>query len=142
MIRRYLLKAAACLPLMGAAARAQTAPFKRVRPGEPGWPPAARWQELNAKVGGQLTAVRSPLEACKGADKAACDTVFKQFKNPYFIRDNVALTQTTGWAEAWASAPSADAIDARHAADVAAAADARRCHGRSRHRRAAPGQRR
>ena len=121
MIRRYLLKAAACLPLMGAAARAQTAPFKRVRPGEPGWPPAARWQELNAKVGGQLTAVRSPLEACKGADKATCDTVFKHFKNPYFIRDNVALTQTTGWAEAWASTPSAYAIDARNAADVAAA---------------------
>jgi FAD/FMN-containing dehydrogenase len=121
MIRRHLLKAAACLPLMGAAARAQTAPFKRVRPGEPGWPSEARWQELNATVGGQLTAVRSPLEACKGADKAACDTVFKQFKNPYFIRDNVALTQTTGWAEAWASTPSAYAIDARHAADVAAA---------------------
>jgi len=121
MIRRHLLKAVACLPFLGAAAHAQTAPFKRVRPGEPGWPSEARWQELNAKVGGQLTAVRSPLEACKGADMAACDTVFKQFKNPYFIRDNVALTQTTGWAEAWASAPSAYAIDARHAADVAAA---------------------
>jgi hypothetical protein len=121
MIRRHLLKAAACLPLMGASARAQTAPFKRVRPGEPGWPSEARWQELNAKVGGQLTAVRSPLEACKGADHTACDTVFKQFKNPYFIRDNVALTQTTGWAEAWTSTPSAYAIDARNAADVAAA---------------------
>jgi FAD/FMN-containing dehydrogenase len=121
MIRRHLLKAVACLPFLPAVAHAQTAPFKRVRPGEPGWPSEAHWQELNAKVGGQLTAVRSPLEACKGADKATCDTVFKQFKNPYFIRDNVALTQTTGWAEAWASTPSAYAIDARHAADVAAA---------------------
>ncbi len=72
-------------------------------------------------MGGQLTAVRSPLEACKGADAAACDAVFKQFKNPYFIRDNVALTQTTGWAEAWTSSPSAYAVDARNAADVAAA---------------------
>ena len=121
MNRRDLLKTAACLSIMPASARAQTPAFKRVRPGEPGWPYEAKWQELNTKVGGQLTAVRSPLEACKGADAAACDAVFKQFKNPYFIRDNVALTQTTGWAEAWTSSPSAYAVDARNAADVAAA---------------------
>jgi FAD/FMN-containing dehydrogenase len=96
-------------------------PFKRVRPGDADWPSEARWQELNAKVGGQLTRVTSPLDACKGADKAACDAVFKGFKNPYFIRDNVALTQTTGWSGAWTSSPSAYAIDARNAADVAAA---------------------
>lgn len=123
MIRRHLLKAAACLPFLGTAARAQTAPFKRVRPGEPGWPSEARWQELSAKVGGQLTAVRSPLEACQGGDPATCEAVFKEFKNPYFIRDNVALTQTTGWADAWASKPSAYAVTARNAADVAAAVD-------------------
>src|SRR6185503_12028910 len=89
MIRRHLLTAAACLPFLDGIARAQTTPFKRVRPGEAGWPSEARWQELNSRVGGQLSAVRSPLEACKGADRAACDAVFKQFKNPYFIRDNV-----------------------------------------------------
>jgi len=121
MIRRHLLTTAACLPFLGGFARAQSTPFKRVRPGEAGWPSEARWQELNARVGGQLSAVRSPLEVCKGADRAACDAVFKQFKNPYFIRDNVALTQTTGWAEAWASKPSAYAVAARNAADVAAA---------------------
>jgi FAD binding domain len=119
MMRRHLLMAAGSFPFIATKARAQA--FKRVRPGEPGWPSEAKWQELNAKVGGQLTAVRSPLEACKGADRATCDTVFKQFKNPYFIRDNVGLTQTTGWAEAWTSSPSAYAIDARNAADVAAA---------------------
>ena len=100
MNRRDLLKTAACLSILPASAQAQTPAFTRVRPGEPGWPSEAKWQELGAKVGGQLTAVRSPLEACKGADKATCDAVFRQFKNPYFIRDNVALTQTTGWAEA------------------------------------------
>ena len=121
MNRRDLLKTAACLPILPLSAHAQTPSFKRVRPGEPGWPSEAKWQELGAKIGGQLTAVRSPLEACKGADTATCETVFKQFKNPYFIRDNVALTQTTGWAEAWTSSPSAYAIDARNAADVTAA---------------------
>src|SRR5476649_668476 len=122
MKRRSLLKLAGSLPLASAGASAQTPKaFSRVRPGEPGWPSEAKWQELNAKVGGQLIAVRSPLDACKGADAATCETVFKQFKNPYFIRDNVALTQTTGWAEAWTSSPSAYAVDARNAADVAAA---------------------
>ncbi|MBS0540101.1 MAG: FAD-binding oxidoreductase [Proteobacteria bacterium] len=128
MIRRRLLQAAACLSALGTSARAQTAPFKRVRPGEPGWPSDAQWQELKAKVGGQLAAVQSPLDACKGADPAACDAVFRQFKNPYFIRDNPALTQTTGWAEAWASKPSAYVVDARTAADVAAAVTFAREH--------------
>src|SRR5471032_1413332 len=122
MKRRNLMKLAGSLPLAAAGASAQTPKaFSRVRPGEPGWPSEAKWQELNARVGGQLTAVRSPLEACKGADRATCDAIFKQFKNPYFIRDNVALTQTTGWAEAWVSSPSAYAVDARSAADVSAA---------------------
>ena len=121
MNRRDLLKTAACLSVLPASVRAQAPAFKRVRPGEPGWPTEAKWQELNKAVGGQLTAVRSPLEACKGADAATCDAIFKQFKNPYFIRDNVALTQTTGWAEAWTSQPSAYAVDARNSADVAAA---------------------
>ena len=122
-MRRHLLMFAGSFPLFAATARAQGTggTSRRVRPGEPGWPSEAKWQELNAKVGGQLAVVRSPLEACAGADKVACDTIFKQFKNPYFIRDNVALTQTTGWAEAWVSSPSAYAIDARNAADVAAA---------------------
>lgn len=120
MIRRHLLELAAALSLTGVPARAQ-AGFKRVRPGEPGWPSDAKWQELKAEVGGQLAAVQSPLEACKGADTAACDAVFRQFKNPYFIRDNPALTQTTGWAEAWATKASAYVVDARSAADVAAA---------------------
>ena len=96
MNRRDLLKTAACLSVLPASVRAQAPAFKRVRPGEPGWPTEAKWQELNKAVGGQLTAVRSPLEACKGADAATCDAIFKQFKNPYFIRDNVALTQCPG----------------------------------------------
>jgi hypothetical protein len=130
MKRRHLLKFAGSFPLFAATVRAQGTggAFKRVRPGEAGWPSEAEWQALTTRVGGQLTAVHSPFEACKGADKATCDTVFRQFKNPYFIRDNVALTQTTGWAEAWTSSPSAYAIDARNASDVAAAVNFAREH--------------
>ncbi len=123
-MRRDLMKYAGAFTLMAADAGAQGGgnTFRRVRPSEPGWPSAAQWQELNAKVGGQLSAVTSPLDVCRdGADRAACDAVFKGFKNPYFIRDNVALTQTTGYADAWVSKPSTYAVMARNAADVAAA---------------------
>ena len=123
MMRRELIQYAGAMSLMAADAGAQAAgdAFRRVRPGEPGWPPPEKWRALNEKVGGQLQAVHSPLEACTdGKDRAACDAVFKGFKNPYFIRDNVALTQTTGWAEAWVSKPSAYAVIARDAKDVAA----------------------
>src|SRR5579872_5832848 len=123
MMRRDVMKFAGAFSLMAADAGAQSgaASFRRVRPGDPGWPTDVQWQDLNAKVGGHLTQVTSPLDACKGADKAACDAVFKGFKNPYFIRDNVALTQTTGWADAWVSRPSAYAVTARNSADIAAA---------------------
>jgi FAD/FMN-containing dehydrogenase len=123
MMRRDLMKYAGAFSLMAAEAGAQSGAggFRRVRPGDAAWPSDAKWQELNAKLGGQLSRVTSPLDACQGADQAACDAVFKGFKNPYFIRDNVALTQTTGYADAWVSKPSAYAVMARNAADVAAA---------------------
>ncbi len=124
MMRRDLFKLAGSFSLMAAEAGAQTGggSFRRVRPGEPGWPSAAQWQQLNDRVGGRLSKVQSPIDACRGgADPAACDALFKGLKNPYFIRDNVALTQTTGWADAWISQPSAYAVAVRNAADVAAA---------------------
>jgi FAD/FMN-containing dehydrogenase len=130
MLRRDLIKyaGAATTTAVAAGEAVAQAPFRRVRPGEAGWPSEARWQELKAQVGGQLTRVTSPLEACAGADSAACDAVFKGFKNPYFIRDNVALTQSSGWVDAWTSRPSAYAVDARNAADVAAAVNFAREH--------------
>lgn len=122
MMRRDLFKLAAGLSLVTGQAGAQGAgTFRRVKPGEAGWPSQAQWQALGEKVGGRLMAVQSPLDACRnGGDQAACDAVFKGFKNPYFIRDNVALTQTTGWTDAWVSQPGAYAVAARNAADVAA----------------------
>jgi FAD/FMN-containing dehydrogenase len=130
MNRRDLLKLTASLPLISTAS-AQTAKpaFRRSRPGDPSWPTDARWQELKRQVGGQLVRVRSPLEACTTAPgSAACASVFKGLKNPYYIRDDVALTQTSGWADAWTSTASPWAVAARNAADVAAAVDFARQH--------------
>jgi FAD/FMN-containing dehydrogenase len=57
------------------------------------------------------------------ADGAACDEVFRELKNPYYIGDQVGLTQTTGWVDAWTFRPSAYAVVAETTADVMAAID-------------------
>ena len=64
----------------------------------------------------------SPVTACQTAPKgASCAKVFKELKNPYYIGDQPALTQTSGWVDAWTSAPSVYAVAAAETADVVAA---------------------
>jgi FAD binding domain/Berberine and berberine like len=97
-------------------------PFSRVRPGDPKWPSEASWNRLNAEVGGQLTEVRSPLAACVDApSERSCRYLFKQLKNPYYLGDEVGLTQTLGWVGAWTSRPSTYAVTVRSTQDVVAA---------------------
>src|SRR5260370_39153629 len=98
MNRRRLMKLMGGLPLMSTA-HAQTAKsaFSRVRPGDPSWPTDAQWQSLKSQLGDKLIRVQSPLEACAAAPGGeACSAVFKGLKNPHYIPDNVALTQTSG----------------------------------------------
>ncbi|HSC00992.1 MAG TPA: FAD-binding oxidoreductase [Burkholderiaceae bacterium] len=100
-----------------------------MRPGDVRWPTPAQWQRLSAQVGDALIAVRSPWSACTApSDEAACTAFFKSLKNPYFLGDEVGLTQTLGWVDAWTSRPSAYAVAARHARDVAAAVNFAREH--------------
>jgi hypothetical protein len=98
-----------------------------VRPGDPGWPSEADWQRLRDAVGGRLIAVTSPLDACRSAPET-CDAVFAALRNPYYLRDQPGLTQALGWVDAWTSRPSAFAIAARSAEDVAAAVRFARQH--------------
>ena len=96
--------------------------LSRVRPGQPGWPSAASWDDLNRDVGGHLIKLKSPLGVCQDSPSgAACREVFKELKNPYFIGDDPSLTQTTGWVDAWTSQPSVYAVAARRTDDVVAA---------------------
>ena len=114
---------------MSTAYAQDTKTMRRSRPGDASWPSAAQWQELNARVGGQLVQVKPPLDACRAAPASAeCAAFFKGLKNPWLIGDNVALTQTSGWVDAWTSTPSAYAVAARNAADVAAAVNFARTH--------------
>lgn len=123
MNRRTLMTMAGGLPLMSTAYAQDTKTvFRRSRPDEPSWPSAAQWNELDVQVGGQLLQVHSPLDACRAApDGADCAALFRGLKNPWYIGDNPALTQTSGWADAWTSAPSVYAVVARSTADVVAA---------------------
>lgn len=132
MRRRDFLKqvgAAPLFPLMGrmSSSHAQsgsvgsTRGFRRVRPSDAEWPSASAWENLRGRLKGELIVPRSPLDACVGKSGDACTQLFDQLKNPYFIGDDVALTQTLGWFDAWTTKSSAYAVAAENAADVAAA---------------------
>jgi FAD/FMN-containing dehydrogenase len=104
-------------------------PQSRVRPGDPAWPSEADWNRLSRDVGGRLVKVRSPLSACTAAPASpACAQVFKDLKNPYYLGDEIGLTQSLGWVGAWTSSPSVYAVAAETTDDVVAAVNFARQH--------------
>jgi FAD/FMN-containing dehydrogenase len=107
-----------------ARAAAGSALFRRARPGDPRWPGPAGWKKLETAVGGNLVEVHPPFGACaKEPQGAACLEAVKSIQNPFFIGDQPGGTQVSGWLEAWTPQPSAYAVAARSAKDVAAAVD-------------------
>ena len=149
MNRRELLKAALAIPFLplalppawagkGLAAGSPASSRSlvrgagrraRVRPGDAGWPSTADWQQLDQTVGGRLLQPTSPFAGCRsGPTSAACQEALHQLGNPYYIGDQPALTQTSGWADAWTSQPSAYAVAASNSADVVAAVNFAREH--------------
>jgi FAD/FMN-containing dehydrogenase len=123
--RRRLLKISVGLPFISTLARgasAATQPQARVRLGDPAWPSEASWDQLDHDVGGRLIKVRSPLADCVGGTSdATCEQLFKKLKNPYYLGDEVGLTQSLGWIGAWTSEPSVYAVAAKMTQDVVAA---------------------
>lgn len=112
--RRHLLASIAALPLL-AAARSPVRAFtpRWVKPGTSGWPGANDWAALKRRVEGRLQPVRMPdLSGQAGLQK---------LKNPFYIGDEPALTQSSGWVGAWQSTPSAYVVRAEKATDVAQA---------------------
>lgn len=133
MKRRDLLKAAVTLPFLPlllrsgsalalGAGKLTTALRSRVRPGDAGWPAATEWERLKQQVGGRLLKLEPPFAL------GAASPALKQLANPFAVGDNPALTQTSGWANAWASLPSAYAVAAENTADVVAAVNFARQH--------------
>ena len=127
MHRRSLLTGAAAWPLVVLlspalpAAQASAPLRRRVRPGDAAWPTAASWRQLNEAVGGSLIAVHPLFTACeKEPGAAACVEAAANIRNPFYVGDQPAGTQVSGWLDAWAPAPSVHALKARDAADVVA----------------------
>src|ERR1700733_10127503 len=122
--RRRLLGTLAGLPFLNSLARGACAaaqPQARVRLGDPAWPSEASWDHLDRDVGGRLIKVRSPLADCvSGSFDPNCEQIFKELKNPYYLGDEVGLTQSLGWVGAWTSEPSVYAVAAKTTQDVVA----------------------
>ena len=73
-------------------------------------------------VGGNLLQPQALFAACQtNPNDSACTEVLKNIRNPIYIGDQPAGTEVSGWLDAWTPAPSAYAVAARNAADVAAA---------------------
>ncbi|HEY6457178.1 MAG TPA: FAD-binding oxidoreductase [Steroidobacteraceae bacterium] len=129
MRRREILKMAAlvpCTPLIleGCAAslpNTAAAPRRRVRPTDEAWPNNGSWRKLNEAVGGNLIAVQPLFATCAPASESTrCADVLEHLSNPFFLGDQPAGTQVSGWLDAWTPAPSVYAIKARTTADVVA----------------------
>ncbi len=130
MNRRRLLEFLGSLPLLAGALTARSggesppAFSPRVRPGDRGWPSPSEWGKLNNRVEGRLVVPRSPLECLPDS----CGTALEALKNPFYIGDEVGLTQTSGWIDAWTSQRSAYAVVAANTQDVIEAVNFARKH--------------
>jgi FAD/FMN-containing dehydrogenase len=129
MRRRTLLKAGLVLPFVpyalafnrsalawtGSSRGAAGAP----RAIDATWPATDQWERLRKQVGDRLLKLQSPFAA--DAPKAARAEAIAHLGNPFYLGDQPALTQTSGWFGAWTSQPSPYAVAAESTADVVAA---------------------
>jgi hypothetical protein len=124
MKRREVLACGGALPFVNGivpAAAAGNSAFSRVRPSDAAWPDAASWERLNRDVGGRLIKVKPLLAGCGNINDATCQDELQALRNPYYVGDQPAGTQSVGWVDAWMTAPSVYAVAARTTADVVAA---------------------
>lgn len=119
MLRRTFLNGVGALVLAMAARPMRALAHARGAP----------WDALRKRVGDRLIPVRSPLlESARTGIGQDAAVLFARLRNPYYLGDDPALTQTLGWIDAWTSQPSLYAVAARDAADVSAAIDVARTH--------------
>jgi len=103
--------------------------FRRARPTDRGWPSPAQWDALSKRLSGKVFQPDALLARCAtDPSGASCRGVLGNLRNPYFIADQPAGTQVSGWFNAWTPAHSAYVVAANNAADAAAAVDFARTH--------------
>lgn len=133
MHRRQLINTALLLGLLSALPErtllATTQTRHRVRPGESGWPTDHQWDALRGQLIGELIQPQPILAACvSDRGSAACADVLKHLNNPYYIGDQAAGTEVSGWYKAWSPQASAYAVVAKSESDVVTAVDFAREH--------------
>lgn len=116
MRRRRLLGS-----LLAAWPLARLASAQSPAPAGGAWTRGPAFAALQKTLGPRLLAIESPLEACARESGRGAAALFARLKNPYFIGDDPALTQTLGWTGAWTSRASRYAVRAESPRDVAAA---------------------
>src|SRR5690625_1935105 len=91
----------------------------RIRPGDPKWPSKDTWNKLAQTLTGRLTKLDHPLRNCIENQRSSdCKNSLSQLNNPFYISDQPALTQTSGWIDSWISTPSVFAIEAHSTSDI------------------------
>ncbi len=135
MHRRELLKgavAATIVSLLPAKTFSRSGPklvtSQRVRPSDAAWPSAGDWARLKEAVGGNLIEVEPLLSSCRALRIGDCLETLENLRNPFYLGDQPAGTQVSGWLDAWTPQPSVYAVRARNAADVVAAVNFAREH--------------
>lgn len=122
MTRRTIFRSLIALLSSARLAYAQTAVKAR-------WTDGPAFRALQRQLGPRLIPIDSPVEACARAGGAGSQALFARLKNPYYLGDEPALTQTLGWIGAWVSRASRYAVRAESADDVAAAVTFARTQG-------------
>src|SRR4051794_11734889 len=102
--------------------------FTRVRPRDAAWPSPKQWDQLRGAVNGRLIKLEPPFSGCATHSTPSCMELLRHLDNQFFIGDQPALTQISGWANAWSSQPSAYAVAAENTADIVAAVNFARTH--------------
>ncbi len=72
-------------------------------------------------AGGSSRCSRRSWRAETPRQGVTCTQIFANLKNPYYLGDEVGLTQSLGWIDAWTSQPSIYAVAAQTTEDVVAA---------------------
>src|SRR5262252_460965 len=98
----------AVVALIGCRAHPEARPANvegcRCAPGQACWPSDAEWDALGSRLTGKLEVPVAPTA----------------YDDPFVLEEQSGATQSTGWLDAWTAAPSARAIAAQNAEDVAA----------------------
>ena len=124
-----LLAFSSVVALPSRAGADEVADARFCKPAQPCWPAPADWAVLRASLTGTLEQPRSPIAACLvDANGDACATALKGLASPYALQEQSGGTESVGWLGAWTAAPSAYAVAAENAGDVAAAIRFARVH--------------